>query len=225
MNIRHQVLTLSFASLVLGTLGAAVLTEVGAAQAQNSQAQPAQMQAQNNSGGNRRQDRPERGEGLAAAAEQLGVSEAELRTALGLPEERVEPDFAGAAAFLGTTEQDLMDTLRSLHQQGEGRGPHPDFAAVAEHYGVSEAELINALGVPAERPEPDLAAAAQTLGVSEADLMAALQANRPGGPGRGGPGRGGPGRGGSGQGGGCQGGGCQGGGCQGGGFGAGSNAQ
>lgn len=47
---------------------------------------------------------------LAAAAEQLGVTEEALATALGDPGQGV-PDFAAAAAELGITEADLMAAL------------------------------------------------------------------------------------------------------------------
>jgi lambda repressor-like predicted transcriptional regulator len=174
MNPRRQWLAVSLTSLVLGTLGVAALTGINSAQAENLQ--PQQIAQVNQ----RPQGRFERGAGLAAAAEQLGVSEAELRTALGLPAAPVEPDFAGAAEFLEITEAELMDTLRATHRASGQRGPRPDFAAVAEQYGVSEEDLINALGIPAERPEPNIAAAAETLGISEEEMLNALQANRPG---------------------------------------------
>jgi len=77
---------------------------------------------------------------------------------------------------LGTTETELRTALRNSRQGNAGpRGRRPDFATVAEQFGVTEAELLAALGVPAERPSPDLAAAAQQLGVSEAELRTALE--------------------------------------------------
>ena len=47
---------------------------------------------------------------LASAARQLGVTEEELRSALGPPDQG-PPDFAAVAAELGVTQQDLMDAV------------------------------------------------------------------------------------------------------------------
>jgi hypothetical protein len=62
---------------------------------------------------------------FAAAAETLGVSEADLKAALGVPETPPERDEMG-------------------HPIG-GRPPRPDFAAAAEQLGVSEEALLEAL--------------------------------------------------------------------------------
>ncbi|NJL45371.1 MAG: hypothetical protein HC922_05790 [Leptolyngbyaceae cyanobacterium SM2_3_12] len=168
MTLQRILLTTTAASLLLGSLGLAVFNRVSPALAQG---QPGQESEQ--FGG--RQGRPGRGDRLAAAAEQLGVTEAALKTALGLPAERPQPDFAAAATQLGTTEAELRTALQDS-RQGEGRrGGRPDWEAVAAQYGVSEAELKTALGLPAERPQPNLAAAAAQLGVNETDLRNALQ--------------------------------------------------
>ncbi|MGB3135908.1 MAG: hypothetical protein WBB18_03785 [Nodosilinea sp.] len=114
-----------------------------------------------------------RGHGrLAAAAAELGVSETDLKTALGLPAEPPpRPDLAAAAAQLGISEADLQDAMHS----GSGeRGQR--LATAAAELNISEANLRTALGLPAEPPpRPDLAAAAAQLGVSEADLQNALR--------------------------------------------------
>ena len=47
---------------------------------------------------------------MAAAAEQLGITEAELTAALGDPGQG-QPDFAAAAEELGITEAQLVDAL------------------------------------------------------------------------------------------------------------------
>ncbi|MEB3289765.1 MAG: hypothetical protein VKI82_07610 [Leptolyngbya sp.] len=130
------------------------------------------------------------GEHLEAVAEQLGVSEAALRSALGIPDQPPQrPDLAAAAAQLGTTEEELRTSLhehmQSQHQSRPGQGPQagpPDFTALAQQYGVSEAEFRSILGIP---NRPDLAAAASQLGVSEAALRDALRSAAPG-PGPGG---------------------------------------
>ncbi|WP_228013319.1 hypothetical protein [Nostoc edaphicum] len=58
---------------------------------------------------------------FAAAATKLGVTEAQLKAALGVPGDRSQrpprPDFKAAAAKLGVTEQQLIDAL--------GVPPHP----------------------------------------------------------------------------------------------------
>ena len=84
--------------------------------------------------GNRQAERPEMSEDcprpmhprldVEGAAEQLGVSEAALLSALGLPE-----DFPPA-------------------EPPAERPPRPDFTAAAEQLGVTEEALLEALGVP-----------------------------------------------------------------------------
>jgi lambda repressor-like predicted transcriptional regulator len=183
MQIRHLILTTTAASLLVSTLGFAATLGNGTAWANPTPSEGtvslelAQRGNPSTQGSQRGANR--RGQHLATAAAELGVSETELRTALGLPEQPIEPDFAGAAAQLGTTETELRNALRSSHQAGPGPGGRrPDFAAVAQQYGVSTETLLSALGVPAERPQPDIAAAAQQLGVSEDVLRDALRPNR-----------------------------------------------
>jgi hypothetical protein len=158
-------------------------------------------------------ERPSRGDrmgqggprlNLEAAAEQLGTTEAELRSALGLPapgeqpdreammarrqamRQRAEAHLSAAAAELGIEEADLVAAMRSQWQQRgqNGRG----LAAMAEELGVSEAELRSALmpengwreraRADGRRPGLDTAAAAETLGVTEADVIDALGLNQ-----------------------------------------------
>ncbi len=133
---------------------------------------------------------PEQGEpDLTAAAEMLGITEQELKDALGPP----PPDLAAAAATLGITEEELQNAMGTVVgqaasdvgqaavpeasqssdsapvEQGELGGP-PDLAVVAEILGITEQELMDALGPP----PPDLAAAAATLGITEEKLRNAL---------------------------------------------------
>ncbi|PSN12993.1 hypothetical protein C7293_17825 [filamentous cyanobacterium CCT1] len=124
------------------------------------------------------------GQGLANAAAQLGVSEADLKAALGLPAEPPpRPDLATAATQLGISETDLREALRGDGPRGD-RGQRLTNAAT--ELGISEADLRTALGLPAEPlPRPDLATAAAELGVSEADLREALRSNIGRGPGGG----------------------------------------
>jgi hypothetical protein len=130
-----------------------------------------------------------RGPDLAAAAQKLGISEATLKAALGVPanppapstsgQRPPRPDLKAAAAKLGITEQKLTDALGVRH-----RHPRPDFAAAAQKLGVTEAQLKTALGVPANPPapgtagqrlpRPDFQAAAAKLGVTEQQLKDAL---------------------------------------------------
>ena len=105
---------------------------------------------------------------LAAAAETLGVTEAELQAALGEPGQG-RPDLAAAAESLGVTEAELHAALGIPEREAKTL----DLAAAASTLGVSEAELQAALGEPGQG-RPDLAAAAETLGVTETELHDAL---------------------------------------------------
>ena len=69
------------------------------------------------------------------------------------------PDFAAAAQKLGVTEQQLKDALgvpANPPNPGDRsqRPPRPDFAAAATKLGVTEQQLKDALGVP-PRPTGD----------------------------------------------------------------------
>ena len=136
-----------------------------------------------------RSERPERrgyGQALATAAAQLGVSEADLKAALGIPAEMPpRPDMAAAATQLGVSETDLRATLRTTMreamQQYRATGDRPDPSAAltsaATQLGVSETDLKTALGLPDTLSRPDLAAAATQLGISETDLREALRSS------------------------------------------------
>jgi hypothetical protein len=183
MKIRNLLLTTTAASLLLGTAGLTLWAGPNSAQAtpgasiggsnQMNQHPPCRNPQFQRS-------RPlQRGERLAAVAAQLGVSETDLRAALGLPEQPAQPDFAGAAAELGTSEDELRAALRDSRRGGAGPRRHrPDFAAVAEQFDVSTEALLAALGLPTEQPQrPDLETVAAELEVSESDLRNALREN------------------------------------------------
>ncbi|NJL48399.1 MAG: hypothetical protein HC929_14105 [Leptolyngbyaceae cyanobacterium SM2_5_2] len=156
MTLKHTLMATAGAALLLGSLGMTALTLANPAQADNLLAQ-----ATGEPRGEGRGHGP-RGQHLAEAAAELGVTEAALRTALGLPAEPVQIDLAAAATQLGTTETELRESLREARQAQGRRGGPPDLAPVAEQYGVSEAELRTALGLPAEPlARPDLATAAR----------------------------------------------------------------
>lgn len=119
---------------------------------------------------------------FAAAATKLGITEAQLREALGVNTtngQKRRPDIKAAATKLGISEQQLVQALGLPN-----RPPGPDFAAAAAKLGVSEAQLKAALGVPANPPNtgdrrqrpprPDFQAAAAKLGVTEQQLIEAL---------------------------------------------------
>ncbi len=198
MIMRPILLTTAAASMLVGT--ASIPLGVRADSAQASFAETPQTIAQTsetgefetweNDGseyGNPKVVRRQRGGRLAATAEQLGVSEAALRSALGLPEQPLDPDLAGAAAQLETTEDQLRADLRQAHQPGTGlRGISTALATVANQYGVTTEVLLMALDLPTKRPtRPDLAVAAEQLGVSEDELRDALKDNfRPHGTGQ-----------------------------------------
>jgi prolyl-tRNA editing enzyme YbaK/EbsC (Cys-tRNA(Pro) deacylase) len=171
------------ASLVISSLGLTFVTKAIALPKLNLIAQNSPQPQQEN---------PHHRPDFAAAAKKLGVSEAELIKALGLPEKPPtgangrpdgpppKPDFAGAAKKLGVSEEQLINAL--------GVPPHqrPDFAGAAKKLGVSEKDLIAALGIPEKPPtgangrpdgpppKPDFAGAAKKLGVSEEQLINAL---------------------------------------------------
>lgn len=189
MVMHRSFMTVALASVLggglVGGLGLAAFSQTSPAPTgQGSQGVERSEPAQNRQGGGRGHGGGQ-GRGLEEAAAQLGVSEADLKAALGLPAERPpRPDLAAAATQLGISETDLREALRSnrqtARQEGEmGRGQA--LAATAAQLGVSEADLKTALGLPAEPPpRPDLAAAATQLGVSETDLRDALQSARGG---------------------------------------------
>ncbi|MBE9159277.1 hypothetical protein IQ265_20915 [Nodosilinea sp. LEGE 06152] len=176
MVMHRSLITAGLATVLVGGLGLAALS-------QTAPTGPVQPGAGQTEQGQRPEGRGRgRGEGLAAAAAQLGVSEADLKSALGLPAEPPpRPDLAAAATQLGISEADLRQALRGDGQRGD-RGQRLTNAAT--ELGISEADLKAALGLPAEPPpRPDLATAAAELGVSEADLQEALRSNMGRGPG------------------------------------------
>ena len=167
--------------VVIGTFGC-VAANQATAQSSNRLAQDSSQPQQGQQG------RRHRGPDFAAAAQKLGISEAKLKEALGVPanpqatpgQRPPRPDFKAAAAKLGITEQQLVDALGV-----PPRRPRPNFAAAAQKLGVSEANLKAALGVPANPPttppapgqrppRPDFKAAAAKLGVTEEQLVNAL---------------------------------------------------
>ena len=120
----NQVLALTAIPVLLGTLAFTSINKTNAADT-------TQIMAQNQP----TQGKPRRrGPDFAAAATKLGVTEQQLKDALGVPDEITpgqrppRPDFAAAATKLGVTEQQLKDAL------GKPPGGHhrrPDFAAAA----------------------------------------------------------------------------------------------
>lgn len=203
MSLQH---TLLKASLGLGSMGLVGLTLLGTVQTNPAVAATRQLPASSiaqteanqpneallsqgrgrgqgqSQGQGRGQGQGPRDEHFAEAAAQLGVSEAALRSALGVPDQRPErPDLASVASQLGTTEDELRTSLRdhmqTQRQDRRGEGPHagpPDFTALAQQYGVSEAEFRRIMGIP---DRPDLATAAAQLGVSEEALQEALRSS------------------------------------------------
>jgi hypothetical protein len=178
MAMHRSLMTLALTSALVGGLGLTAL-------AHNAPAHLAQ--------GRQRTERSDAqgrgyGRGLAAAAAQLGVSEADLKAALGMPAERPQrPDMATVADQLGVAEADLRETLRSAmsnarqqRQAGDRPNPGQMLTEAASQLGVSEIALRSALGIPEQMPRPDMAAAAAQLGVSEAELTDALRSNRRG---------------------------------------------
>ncbi|MFL9455164.1 hypothetical protein [Scytonema tolypothrichoides] len=169
--------------VVAGTLSLIFLNQVNAAHPSYRVAQAAQQPNQQPEG----QRRPPRPDWKAAAAK-LGVTEQQLKDALGVPanppsqadpnQRPPRPDWKAAAAKLGVTEQQLKDAL------GVRPHPRPNLKAASAKLGVTEQQLKDALGVPANPPDraapnqrpprPDLKAVAAKLGVTEQQLKDAL---------------------------------------------------
>ena len=115
MTMHRSMITAALAAGLLGSLGLAMLGQASQAETTLAQQQPQRPDSQRpdpqspNMGRGR-----SHGQWLTEAATQLGVSETELRAALGLPAEPPQrPDLATAAAQLGVSEADLQSALRS----------------------------------------------------------------------------------------------------------------
>jgi hypothetical protein len=116
MNTR-RLLALIALPVIVGTFGCV-------AQSKTTAQSPNRL-AQNSSQPNQQQEgRRHRGPAFAAAAQKLGISEATLKEALGVPANpRSTPPTPGQ------------------------RPPRPDFKAAAAKLGITEEQLINALGI------------------------------------------------------------------------------
>jgi hypothetical protein len=114
MNTR-RLLALMALPVLIGAFGSVALNQ--------ATAQSPNRLAQNSSQPNQQQEgrRNHRGPDFAAAAQKLGISEADLRAALGVtsdsqatpgtPGQRPRLDIKGAAAKLGITEEQLINAL------------------------------------------------------------------------------------------------------------------
>ncbi|MEH2425086.1 MAG: hypothetical protein V7K48_30535, partial [Nostoc sp.] len=122
MNIR-RVLVVTAIPVLVGTFGFISFNQANAAN-QFHQIAQAQLPPNQPPEGQRRPPRPD----FKAAAAKLGVTEAQLKAALGVPANPPNP---------GDRNQ---------------RPPRPDFKAAAAKLGVTEAQLKAALGVPANPP-------------------------------------------------------------------------
>jgi hypothetical protein len=165
MNIR-RILVVTAIPVLVGTFGLISLNQADAA---NKFSQIAQAQQPPNQPpeGEKRPPRPD----FKAAATKLGVSEQQLKDALGVPanpptgdrnQRPPRPDFKAAATKLGVSEQQLKDALGVPANPPTGdrsqRPPRPDFKAAATKLGVSEQQLKDALGVPPHPPGGDRSA-------------------------------------------------------------------
>src|SRR5919199_1763412 len=117
MNTR-RLLALIALPVLIGSFGCVALNQA-TAQSPNRLAQASPQP--NQQGGQRNH----RGPDFAAAAQKLGISEATLKEALGVP----------------------------ANPTPGQRPPRPDFKAAAEKLGVTEEQLINALGIPPRPPQ------------------------------------------------------------------------
>ena len=97
----NRVLILTAIPALLGTFAFASVNKINAANPSSlTIAQNQQPQGQRRP----RRQKPD----LAAAAEKLGITEQQLKDALGRPP---QPDFAAAASKLGTSEEELKEAL------------------------------------------------------------------------------------------------------------------
>ncbi len=191
MNYR---LTVAIASAVLlGSMGIANLSSANSGDTLVAQSSPSAEQPQEGHRGGHSRGRHQRIDFTTAAAE-LNTTEAELKAALGIPENHQEERrerqarFEGAATQLGVTSEALREALGiTLDPEGRPQRPRtrPDLAAAAEQLNVTEAELRAAFGSPeagdrrggrrgGSRPRLDIAGAAEQFGVSEAELAEIL---------------------------------------------------
>jgi transcriptional regulator with XRE-family HTH domain len=134
--------------------------------------------------GERRERRLERAPFVRGLAAALHKSPAEVRRALRSAQSSNGDRFAALAKALGVSEAQLRSAMmQAAPKPGLRRGEHrADLSALAKELGVSQAELRAALMKTrgAMRPDPgDFAAAlAGKLGVSEAKVRSALPAPR-----------------------------------------------
>ncbi|MBN3906837.1 MAG: hypothetical protein HWQ35_09850 [Nostoc sp. NMS1] len=159
MNIR-RILVVTAIPVLVGTFGFISLNQANAAN-QFPQIAQAQQPPNQRPEGEQRPHRPD----FKAAAAKLGVSEQQLKDALGVPanpptgdrnQRPPRPDFKAAATKLGVSEQQLKDALGVPANPPTGdrnqRPPRPDFKAAAAKLGVTEQQLKDALGVPPHPP-------------------------------------------------------------------------
>jgi len=123
MNTR-RLLAMIAIPVLIGTFGCVALNQA-IAQSPNGLAQNSSQPNQQREG-----RRNHRGPDFAAAAQKLGISEAKLKEALGVP----------------TNPPSTPPT------PGQ-RPPRPDFKAAAAKLGVTEEQLVNALGIPPRPPQ------------------------------------------------------------------------
>ncbi len=107
----RRLMTLIALPILIGSFGCAALTATAQSPTRLAQSSP-----QPNP-----QSKRHHAHNFAAAAQKLGVTEANLKAALGVPatpptpgipgQRLPHPDFKAAAAKLGVTEQQLMDVL------------------------------------------------------------------------------------------------------------------
>ncbi|MFN6502175.1 MAG: hypothetical protein RMX65_035005 [Nostoc sp. DedQUE01] len=157
MKIR-QILVLTAIPVWFGTFGFISLHQANAANKFQQIAQATDTPKQPPS----ERQRPPHPDFKAAAAK-LGVTEAQLKAALGVPanppseadrnQRPPRPDFKAAAAKLGVTEAQLKAALGvpanpPSEADRNQRPPRPDFKAAATKLGVTEQQLIDALGIP-----------------------------------------------------------------------------
>ena len=123
MNIRQaQLLLVTAIPVLVGTFGFISSNQANAEASFHQIAQASEQPSQPPNG-----QRPPRID-FAAAATKLGVTEAQLKDALGVPANPPSPS----------------DTNQ--------RPPRPDFKAAAAKLGVSEQQLTDALGIPPHPP-------------------------------------------------------------------------
>ena len=148
MNIR-RVLVVTAIPLLVSTFGFISLNQANAAN-QFPEIAQAQLPPNQPPDGQQRPPRPD----FKAAAAKLGVTETQLKNALGVPANPPNPGDRNQRPPRPDLKKNALGVPANPPNPGDRnqRPPRPDFKAAAAKLGVTEQQLKDALGVPANPP-------------------------------------------------------------------------